>query len=146
MSRTSRTSNLEHLAYLAGTAVMVMATVQPDGRPHLSVVTPWVHGHHADISLTDRRIKTRNLRTDGRMALIAVSADQQRFVVAEGNTELTEISTTPGDATGQRLADVYRAIAGEHPDWDDYYQAMVSDRRLVARVNITNTYDGGTHT
>jgi hypothetical protein len=75
-----------------------------------------------------------------------VDDDLERFVVAEGRAELTPISTEPGDETGQRLADLYRAVAGEHPDWDGYHQAMVEDRRLVAVLTLDNTYAGGTHT
>jgi hypothetical protein len=40
---------------------------------------------------------------------------------------------------------MYRALAGEHPDWDDYHQAMVTDRRLIAHITVTHTYGGGTH-
>ena len=34
------------------------------------------------------------------------------------------------------LVDYYRAISGEHPDWDDYRAAMTSDRRVVLRLTI----------
>ena len=62
------------------------------------------------------------MRNDPRVALIAAHGDDQRFVVAEGHAALTDMTTAPGDETGQRLADLYRALAGEHPDWDDYYR------------------------
>jgi hypothetical protein len=32
--------------------------------------------------------------------------------------------------------DLYRRIAGEHPDWDDYRAAMVRDRRLLIRIQL----------
>jgi hypothetical protein len=35
---------------------------------------------------------------------------------------------------------LYRNIAGEHPDWDDYRQAMVTDRRVVLTLPITHVY------
>jgi PPOX class probable F420-dependent enzyme len=126
--------------------VVVMATIHPDGRAQLSLVRPWVHDGMIDVTLTERRVKTRNLRHDPRVALIAASGDDERFVVAEGHAILTDISTEPGDETGQQLADIYRALAGEHPDWDDYFRAMVDDRRLIAHITVTHTYDGGTHT
>ena len=34
------------------------------------------------------------------------------------------------------LVSLYRQIAGEHPDWDDYRAAMVRDRRVIIRISI----------
>ena len=130
---------------LARQPVVVMATLQPDGRPQLSLVRPWIHDGMAEVTLTERRVKTRNLTADPRAALLAISAELDGFVVAEGRAELSGTSTTPGDEIGQRLADLYRAVGGEHPDWDDYYRAMVADRRLIARMPIDHTYSGGAH-
>jgi PPOX class probable F420-dependent enzyme len=126
--------------------VLVMATLHRDGRPQLSLVRPWIHGHRAEITLTDARVKTRNLRADPRAALLAATADGQRFVVGEGTATLSSVSTEPGDETGQALSRLYRALAGDHPDWDDFYRAMTHDKRLVATIEISNTYVGGTHT
>ena len=39
----------------------------------------------------------------------------------------------PDDATVDELVDYYRAISGEHDDWDDYRAAMVRDERLSSR-------------
>ncbi|HEY0473755.1 MAG TPA: PPOX class F420-dependent oxidoreductase, partial [Kribbella sp.] len=38
------------------------------------------------------------------------------------------------------LIDLYRAAAGEHPDWDDYRRAMVRDRRLVFSMTVDHAY------
>jgi hypothetical protein len=35
------------------------------------------------------------------------------------------------------LVDYYRAVSGEHPDWDDYRAAMRRDRRVIVRIAIT---------
>jgi PPOX class probable F420-dependent enzyme len=146
VSCAGRAPSAKHLEALSRHSVMVMATLQPNGRPQLSLVRPWVHDGLVEVSLTDRRVKTRNLRVDPRAAFIAVSDDSEQFVVAEGRAELSRLSETAGDETGQRLSALYRAVAGEHPDWDDYHRAMVNDRRLVARIIIEHTYAGGTHT
>ncbi len=34
------------------------------------------------------------------------------------------------------LVDYYRRVSGEHPDWDEYRAAMVSDQRVVVRFAI----------
>lgn len=135
-----------HLDAFGQRNVVVMATIGVDGRPQLSLVRPWVHDGLIEVSLTERRVKTRNLRNDGRASFLAASVDDTSFVVAEGDAHLTDTTTEPDDDTGRQLAQLYRALAGEHPDWDDYHRTMVHDRRLVARVTVTHTYSGGTHT
>ena len=36
------------------------------------------------------------------------------------------------DTTANRLVEYYRALAGEHDDWADYRQAMITEKRLIA--------------
>jgi hypothetical protein len=62
------------------------------------------------------------------------------YAVGEGTVELTPTAGDPADATVEELVDVYRALAGEHPDWDDYRRAMVADRRLVAKLTLDRVY------
>lgn len=130
------------LALLAGTNSGVLTTLKRDGRPQLSNV-----GHTYDperrlirISVTDGRAKTRNLRRDPRASYYVTAADFRSYVVAEGIAELTPVATDPHDATVDELVEVYRAIAGEHPDWTEYRSAMVTDNRLVLRIPVTHTY------
>jgi hypothetical protein len=61
-------------------------------------------------------------------------------VVAEGEADLTPVAAAPDDATVDELVEVYRAIAGEHPDWAEYRAAMVADERLVLRIPVTHVY------
>jgi hypothetical protein len=35
------------------------------------------------------------------------------------------------------LVDYYRAIAGEHPDWDEYRAAMVGQGKSLVRITPT---------
>jgi hypothetical protein len=53
------------------------------------------------------------------------------------------VASDPGDAAVAELIEVYRDIAGEHPDWDDYRRAMVADRRLVIRLHVNRLYGMG---
>ena len=49
-------------------------------------------------------------------------------------------ATTPDDDTVEALIALYRNVAGEHPDWDDYRNAMVIDRRVLLRLPISHLY------
>ena len=120
----------------------VLVTLKRDGRPQLSNV-----GHTYDpatgvirISVTDGRAKTANLRRDPRASYYVTTPDMGAYLVAEGTAELTPVAAAPDDATVDELVEVYRAIAGEHPDWDEFRAAMVSDRRLVIRIAVDRTY------
>jgi PPOX class probable F420-dependent enzyme len=133
----------EHLEEFARHRFAVMTTVHPDGRSQLSLVQQHAHDGVLDVSLTGARVKTRNLRRDPRAALMILPAGTSRFVVAEGRAELSDVSRVPGDDVGRALAALYEALAGPHPDWDDYFRAMVEDRRLLCRVHVEHTYAGG---
>jgi hypothetical protein len=50
------------------------------------------------------------------------------------------VARDTGDAAVAELIDLYRAVQGEHPDWDDYRAAMVRDRRLVVRLRAEHAY------
>ena len=127
-----------------GTAALV--TIKRDGRPQLSNVG-YAYDEAAGlirISITDTRAKTRNLRRDPRASLYLTRPDMRGYLVVEGVVELTPVATDPHDATVDELVDVYRTIAGEHPDWDEFRAAMVSEQRLVARFTVQRTYGFGT--
>jgi hypothetical protein len=62
------------------------------------------------------------------------------YVVIEADAELSAVATEPGDAAVEELIDLYRQVQGEHPDWDDYRQAMVDDHRIVCRLHPINAY------
>ena len=92
------------------------------------------------MSVTDTRAKTRNLRRDPRASLYVPGDDFWTFVVLDGEADLSPVATDPGDPVADELVTVYRAISGEHPDWDEYRQAMVDDRRLVLRLRPDHAY------
>jgi PPOX class probable F420-dependent enzyme len=139
------------LALLAEGHGGVLVTLKRDGRPQLSNVS---HAYDPDervvrVSITDDRAKTRNLRRDPRVSYHVTSGDRWAYTVAEGTADLSPVAEDPHDATVEELISLYRAVVGEHPDWDDFRAAMVRDRRLVMRLRVERAYgiakgaDGG---
>lgn len=130
------------LALISGNSLGVLATIKHDGRPQLSNVQYHFDPHNAVIrvSIAEPRAKTRNLRRDPRASLLVDSDDGWSYAVAEGDAELTPPAADPGDDTVDALVALYRDIAGEHPDWDEYRQAMVDDRRVLLRLPISHLY------
>ncbi|MGP3990751.1 PPOX class F420-dependent oxidoreductase [Streptomyces sp. 3N207] len=118
----------------------VLATLRRDGRPQLSNVN-----HTFDpgkrlvrISITANRAKSRNLARDPRASYHVTSSDGWAWTVVDGTAELTPVARDPHDATVEELIEVYRAIRGEHPDWDEYRAAMVAEQRQVVRLGVTH--------
>ena len=118
----------------------VLVTLKRDGRPQLSNITYHVSDGVVRISITADRAKYRNLRRDPRASVHISRDDFWGYVVLEGDAELSPVAADGHDATVDELVELYRAVAGEHPNWDDYRAAMVADRRLVVRLRPTHAY------
>ena len=133
----------EALALVASQRLGVLVTLRGNGRPQTSNVVYAVRDRQVLVSLTEDRAKTRNLRRDPRATLHVSTPDMSAWAAVEATAELSEVTTTPGDATGRALAELYTAIAGsEHPDWDEYHRAMVDERRLLLTLTVTHGYGG----
>lgn len=130
------------LAVISGNSLGVLATIKRDGRPQLSNVSYYFDPRTAviEVSITEPRAKTRNLRRDPRASIHVSADDGWSYAVAEGTAELSAPATEPHDDTVEGLIALYRNIAGEHPDWDDYRRAMVTDRRVLMRMPIAHVY------
>lgn len=119
-----------------------LMTLRRDGRPQASVV-----GHHFDratrvlrVSITEPRAKTRNLRRDPRASYLVSRPDLRAYAVGDGVAELSAPCADPHDETADALVQLYRDIAGEHPDWVEYRAAMVADQRLVLTLRLDHVY------
>ncbi len=129
------------LDFAKTTSRSVLTTIRRTGRPQLSNVTHWSAPDGViRISITADRAKYFNLSREPWAALHITRADFWAYTVLECDVELTPVAATPDDATVEELIAYYRALSGEHPDWDDYRRAMVADRRGVARLHPSRAY------
>ncbi len=119
----------------------MLITTKSDGRPQSSNIAFHVdEGDRILISVTDGRAKTTNLRRTPRASLHVNRDDFWAYVVIEADVKLTPVATSPDDTTVDRLVDYYRAVAGEHDDWDAYRQAMVDEGRLLLTLRASHAY------
>jgi PPOX class probable F420-dependent enzyme len=129
------------LDYLRPRHFGVLVTLKRDGRPQLSNVGFAVGDDDiVRVSVTATRAKVANARRDPRVSFHVTAPDFWSYVVLEGDAQLTDVAGAPDDATVEELVALYRAISGEHPDWDDYRRAMVADERLVLRIHAARAY------
>ena len=127
--------NLDEALAWAGThRHAVLITIRGDGRPQSSDVSILVDGDTVVVSMTDDRAKTKNLRRDDRCVLHITDPSAWSYVSFDGTAHLSPVAAEVGDATVDGLVEYYRAVAGQdHPDWDEYRQAMVDEGRLLLR-------------
>jgi PPOX class probable F420-dependent enzyme len=123
----------EALAFLRQHHNAVLATTRSDGTTQMSPITVGVdRDDRVVVSSRETAYKVRQLRARPRAAICAFT---DRFygdwVQVEGPVEVVSLP----DAL-EPLVDYYRDIRGEHPDWDEYRAAMVSDRRVLLRMTV----------
>ncbi len=113
----------------------VLITIRRDGRPQSSDIAYRVVDGRIEISVTDGRAKTNNLKRDPRAVLHITDPAAWSYLSIDGTVELTPTTADPGDATADALVEYFRAVSGkEHPDWDEYRQAMVDEGRLLIHL------------
>jgi PPOX class probable F420-dependent enzyme len=129
------------LAFAAARTHGTLVTLKRDGRPQLSNIAYTLDGGRVRISVTDDRAKTRNLRRDPRASMHVGGDHFYAYVVLEGTVSISEVTTEPGDAVGRELGEIYETIAGQaHPDWDEFYAAMVAEPRVVVSFEVDHAY------
>ena len=117
----------------------VLITIRKDGRPQSSDISYDVHDGKIRISVTADRAKTRNMARDNRVVMHVTHRPSWSYVSLDGTVELGPVATSPGDEACLQLQSQYRSVAGkDHPDWDEYFEAMISEGRLVVSLTPTS--------
>lgn len=112
----------------------VLITLRKDGRAQSSDISYAVMDDVFVISLTATRAKTANMRRDPRIVLHITEPGSWSYVSFDGVAELGPVTTAADDEAADDLVAYYRQVAGEeHPDWDEYRQAMISEQRQLLR-------------
>jgi PPOX class probable F420-dependent enzyme len=111
----------------------VLMTYRADGSPQMSPVTVGVSPtEKVVISSRETAFKVRNLRRDPRAHLCVLpDTFTGAWIWVAG---AATIRSLPAAMDG--LVSYYRSLAGEHPDWDDYRQAMVRDQRCLIEIDL----------
>ncbi|MDT9592922.1 PPOX class F420-dependent oxidoreductase [Nocardioides zeae] len=113
---------------------MLLLTERSDGTPQGSPVTGGVDDEGRIVIATyPERAKTRNARHRPRASVVVVSDEWDGpWVQVDGTAEVLDVPEAL-DA----FVDYFRTIAGEHPDWDEYRQAMLDQGKSLIRITPT---------
>ena len=110
---------------------VVLVTRRTDGSPQLSPVSAGVDADgRIVVSTYPERAKVTNLRRDATASAVVLSDDWNGpWVQVDGRAEVLDLPEAL-----EPLVDYYRAIAGEHPDWDEYRAAMQKQGKSLIRL------------
>ena len=113
---------------------LVVITQRQDGMPQASPVTGGVDEQgRIVVSTSPERAKTKNARRDPRVSVLVLSDDfGDAWVQVDGACEVLD-----GEDAIEPLVDYFRCISGEHPDWDEYRQAMRDQGKSLLRITPT---------
>ena len=123
----------ELLAFVTDRHRWVMITLRADGRPQASPVTGGVTAEGRLVVATyPSRDKVFNLRRDPRTSVCVMSDNfGGAWVQIDGLATITDV---PEAVEG--MVEYYRAVSGEHPDWDEYREAMVRQGKCLISIEI----------
>jgi PPOX class probable F420-dependent enzyme len=113
---------------------MILVTRRRDGAAQLSPVTAGVDADgRIVISTYPERAKVANLRRSAVCSVLVLSDEfNGAWVQVDGTAEVLDLPESI-----EPLVDYFRAISGEHPDWDEYRQAMRDQGKSLIRITPT---------
>jgi PPOX class probable F420-dependent enzyme len=121
------------LAFLRERSKAVLMTTRSDGRPQSSPVSCGVDdAGRLVISTYPERVKARNVRRDPQVSVCMLSDDWNGpYVHLDGTAEVLDLPEAL-----EPLVEYFRSLSGEHPDWDEYREAMQRQGKSLIRITI----------
>ncbi|MBD8061976.1 PPOX class F420-dependent oxidoreductase [Oceanitalea stevensii] len=136
IATADRVTREELLAFVRDRHHLVLLTSRADGRPQLSPVSGGVDSEgRIVISTYPDRAKAVNLRRNPAASVLVLSDDwDDAWVQVDGTAEVLDM---PSPEAEDALVEYYRCIAGEHPDWQEYREAMRRQGKSLLRITVT---------
>ena len=120
----------------------VITTFQANGAAQSSIVVCGAYqGNAAFVIVKGRSAKTRNLRKDARCTVMSVADNWRTCAIVEGHATLMDYHNTNAEKMRVELREVFRACGDkDHPDWEEYDQAMVKQDAVIVLVKPERVY------
>lgn len=114
---------------------MIVIPRRRTGDPQASPVTGGVDSEgRIVISTYPDRAKAHNLRRDPRCSVLVLSDKfGDAWLQVDGTAEVIDLPDSV-----EPLVEYFRSISGEHPDWEEYRQAMVAQGKSLLRITPVN--------
>lgn len=120
----------------------VLTTFRKNGMPQMSIVTVYPRDGGVGISITETRMKFRNLLRDPRCAVLISHADWwSGFLVFEGTAELIHSGNADPETLRQARRHIFSATTRRRSaDWEEYDRLTAADKRVAMLVRPTHVY------
>jgi PPOX class probable F420-dependent enzyme len=113
----------------------VMVTLRKDGSPHAVRVGIGLVDGRLWSSGTRDRVRTGHVRRDPRAGLFVLGENPWNWLALDSRVTILD-----GDDAPQLNLALYRELAGEPDDVDEYLEAMVAEKRLIYEFYVINAY------
>jgi PPOX class probable F420-dependent enzyme len=113
----------------------VMVTIRSDGTPHVARIGVGLVDGKLWSSGTQTRVRTKHIRRDPRGSLFVWGSGRQDWLGLDCAVRILD-----GDEAPQLNLKLYRALAGEPDDLEEYLEAMVEEQRLIYEFEIIRAY------
>ena len=120
----------------------VMTSFRRNGMPQLSIVTVYPRDGGVGVSITETRMKFKNLLRDPRCSLLISHVDWwSGFLVFEGAVELTHSGNTDPEKLRLARRHIYSATTRRRSaDWDEYDRIANDDKRVAMLLRPHHVY------
>jgi PPOX class probable F420-dependent enzyme len=134
-------SIIKALDFVQANHLSIFTTFRRDGNAQMSIVTAGVLDGAIVFTTRGQAAKLANLRRNPRCSLLCASRDWRSYVVVESVAEVRDSGNDSPERLQMLLRDIYRACAGkEHPNWQEYDEAMREQRRAAIMVRPSRVY------
>ena len=120
----------------------VLTSFRRNGMPQLSIVTVYPRDGGVGISITENRMKFKNLLRDPRCSVLVSHVDWwSGFVVFEGTAELVHSGNTDAEALRLARRNIFSATTRRRSaDWDEYDRIANEDKRVAMILRPSHVY------
>jgi PPOX class probable F420-dependent enzyme len=111
----------------------ILSTTRSNGRPQMSLITMGLDNEGRVVVATyPQRVKVMNARRNSVASLLVMGQEfNSEWVQVDGDLEVLDLPEALDP-----LCDYFRSVSGEHPDWDEYRDAMVQQGKALLRLSI----------
>jgi PPOX class probable F420-dependent enzyme len=132
IATTERLDREGLLAFVGPRRRGVLITTRADGRPQASPVTFGLDEGRLVIATYPHRAKTHNVRARSAVSMCVLSDDfDGPWVQVDGHGKVLDVPEAV-----EPLVGYFRAVAGEHPDWEEYRRAMIDQGKSLISIEI----------
>ena len=133
IATSTRTGREELLEFLRPRHHAILMTTRRDGRPQASPNSCGVDTEgRIVISTYPERAKVLNIRRNPQVSVCVLSDEWNGpWVQVDGTAEVLDLPEAL-----EPLVEYFRVISGEHPDWDEYRQAMRNQGKSLIRITV----------